>query len=440
MRKHAGPGPESRRPERTGFRAEACLGRSGPGLGARPSLTLTAAVLLPALLWALAPLPSLAQDGGEAPPGSPEVPGSPDIYVNTKLLERLASERPAPGPSDAPRVRPLLQAPPAWQLESRLYVVPLGQSGPAEAAQAPPAPSVLTSELESLEGRRAGAARREAVVKPRPAPPRPEKAEAEPGPVDQAAARATAVAPGESEGPETTEPPPPEGPGGEATAAEAAAESPAPSPAEVAAATPGAPPAPATILGELAEREEPRPSKITAPPVPEPPVPEPQVPEPPTPSGTEAAEVSANAEAAAPIPPQSAAPPAPAPEERLGPATPAVDAPDDGGPQLTARPPAKAPLEGRILFEAGSTELSPEARSILDGLAARLLTADAEAVELRAYATGLDPRRLSLNRGLVARGYLEKQGVAVDKVFLRPLGDKAPEGPAERIDYELVTP
>ncbi len=433
MRKHAGPGPETGRPERTGFRVEAGLGRSGPGLGARPSLTATC--LLPALLLALAPLPSLAQDGGETPPGAPEVSGTSDVYVNTKLLERLAKEPPAPGPSDRPQARPLLQAPPAWQLESRLYVVPLGQSGPAEAAQAPPAPSVLTSELEALEGRRAGAARREAVIKPRPAPPRPENAEAEAAPEDEAAASGEeAAAPGESKGPEVAEAPPPaEDPGGaEPTAAAATAESPAPAPdeTEAEAATPGAPPAPAAILDELAERQAPRPGRITAPPVPEPPAP----------SGTATAEAPASTETAAPTPPQPAAPPAPGPEERLGPATPAVEAPGDGGPQLTARPPAKSPLEGRILFEAGSTELSPEARSILDGLAARLLTADAEAVELRAYATGQDPRRLSLSRGLVARGYLERQGVAADKVFLRPLGDQAPEGPAERIDYQLVTP
>ena len=438
MRKLAGPGPETGRPERTGFRVEAGLGRSGPGLGARPSLT--AAGLLPALLLALAPLPSLAQDSGETPSGAPEVTGTSDVYVNTELLERLAKERPAPGPSDRPRARPLLQAPPAWQLESRLYVVPLGQSGPAEAAQAPPAPSVLTSELEALEGRRAGAARREAVIKPRPAPPRPEKAEAEAEaePEDEAAVSGEAAASAEREGPEVAEAPPPaEDPGGaDPTAAPATAESPAPSPdepeAEAETATPSAPPAPAAILDELAERQAPRPGRITAPPVPEPPAP--------SGTGTAAAEASASTETAAPAPPQPAAPPAPGPEERLGPATPAVDAPGDGGAQLAARPPAKTPLEGRILFEAGSTELSPEARSILDGLAARLLTADAEAVELRAYATGLDPRRLSLSRGLVTRGYLEKQGVAADKVFLRPLGDQAPEGPAERIDYELVTP
>ena len=426
MPKHAGPGPSLRRPGRAGFRIGLDLGRSGPASGIRPRLIV--AVLVPVL--ALAPLPSRAQDSGAAPAGTP------DIYVNSKLLERLAKERPSPAPSGAPQARPLLQAPPSWQLESRLYVVPLGQAGPAEPAQAPPAPSVLTSELEALEGRRAGAGRKEAVVKPRAVPPRPETAkaeaaEAEPGPDDDAAPGASAAAPEEPEA--ATPPPPAADPGGaEPPAVPATAEPPDPAPA---AAGPGAPPAPAAILGELAEaaeRETPRPSKITAPPVPEPP----------TPSGqaTAAAEASATAEAKAPTPPPPAAPPAPGPEERLGPAAPAVATPGDGAPQLTARPPAKAPQEGQILFEAGSTELSPEARSVLESLAARLLAADAEAIELRAYATGRDPRRLSLSRGLVARGYLEKLGVAADKVFLRPLGDKAAEGPAERIDYELVMP
>jgi outer membrane protein OmpA-like peptidoglycan-associated protein len=237
-----------------------------------------------------------------------------------------------------------------------------------------------------------------------------------PEPQDAAPATLPPQAPGEIEIPAITPPPP-------------AAASPDPE-SEVPGAATGsdAPPPAAQILGELAEaaeREAPRTRKVIAPPVPEPP--------PPLVPDADKSDETATADELAPTPS------APEPEERLGPA-PSPSTAGDPKRQLAARPPAKAPLEGRILFEAGSTELSPEARGVLEGLAESLKAADAEGVELRAYATGRDSRRLSLSRGLVARGYLEKLGVEADKVFLRPLGDKATDGPSERIDFELVTP
>ena len=420
MPKLAGPGPGTGRPDRAGHGLE--YGRPGSGGFARTAR----AVLISALLSTTASLPALAQDAVGSPTESPAV------YVNKELLERLATAPPATGSSTEPRPEPVLRTPPSWQLESRLYVVPLGQAGPAEPAQSPPAPSVLTSELEALEGRRSARSRGEAaVVKPRVVPPRPAKAAATPAPEDEAAVSAPAPETAGAAVPDPAPAPTPAGdsddskpPAAEAPMAAAKTEDPAPPSVERTADASSAPPAPAAILGELAEaaeRQAPRSSRITAPPVPEPPAP---------PS-------TATAEAEK-TPPEAA--PTPKPEERLGPAAPAAAETAESDTQLSARPPAEVPLKGQILFEAGSTQLSPEARGVLDGLAGRLLAAEAEAIEIRAYATGRDSRRLSLSRGLAARSYLQKQGVEPEKVFLRPLGDKAAEGPAERIDYELVTP
>ncbi|MCG8597525.1 MAG: hypothetical protein MI785_24610 [Kiloniellales bacterium] len=407
MPKRAGSGSGTERPAQAGLGLED--GRPGPGSFARRAGVL----LILVLPSTSASLSALAQDdGGPAEPTA--------VYVNTELLERLAAGRAAASPRNARQPRPLLQAPPSWQLRSRLYVVPPGQAGPAAPTQAPPAPSVLTSELEALEGGRSGGRRSEAeAVRPRDVPARPAETAATPPPDEETAASALGS---ETAGGQVPAPLPAEPPG--------SAEAP-PSTAEIAApASPlaqgpaGAPPAPAAILGELAEaatREASRSGRITAPPVPEPPAPP---------------------GAATPAARDDAAPPAtvaaaPEPEKRLGPAAPAAKETDS---QISARTPVEVPLKGRILFEAGSTQLSPEARGVLEGVAGRLLAAEAEAVELRAYATGRDPRRLSLSRGLVARGYLETLGVEAEKVFLRPLGDQAAEGPVERIDYELVTP
>ncbi len=526
MPKLAGQRPKLQRPDRAD--KESKLGPARDHFAARRPSRLAGTALSLALLIAPATSPSLAENEDETSAGTP------DVYVNTELLERLATEGPAEPPSAAGPPQSLLQTPPDWQLESRLYVVPLDQSGPAEPALAPPAPSILTSELKALEGGRAQPqVRKEAPpVKPRAAPPRPAKtvvardpeveatppaaaesqasqtpstapteppskaetpptaptqvtAELQSGgeevasdtpvpeaspPEVQAAPRAPlpTEAPSEVEAPAAAPPeitaelqsrgeeagsdkagsqvlapeppkaapaaPPPQAPDDIDIPAikppSTAAAAPDPEPELPAAATGSdAPPPAAQILDELAEaaeREAPKSRRIVAPPVPEPPPP--LAPD---------AEASAKSAATAELAP--AAPPAPNPEERLGPA-PASPTTGDTEPQLAARSPAQDAFEGRILFEAGSTELSPEARGVLEGLAERLKAADAEGVELRAYATGKDSRRLSLNRGLVARSYLEKLGVDSDSVFLRPLGDKSTDGPSERIDFELVTP
>ncbi len=530
MLKLAGPGLKLERSEGAGLETE--CGLTSRHTAAGTLADLAGALLILSLQIVLATSPSRAQDQRETPASTP------GVYVNTELLERLAAEDAAARPSAEATPQSLLQTPPAWQLESRLYVVPLGRAQPAEPALAPPVPSVLTSELKAQEEGRAAPVRKPApVVKPREAPPRSAKVAVAPDAEDKAppsatgsrgeasGAQAAAPVPAPTEAPSEADipaaappqvtadlgdrgeetasgltspqtpapgsqpgsgsPPPRQAPGkteiptaappqltaelqglGEDAASGASRpqipvpeppdaappalppqgpgtiEIPAmsPSPAatalpdpepETPAATTGSnvPPPAAQILDELAEaaeREAPRTRTIVAPPVPEPPPPL-------EPDAIVSEETTAETELA------TAAPPAPDPEEQLGPA-PAPLTTKNRERQLAARPPARVPSEGRILFEAGSTELSPEARGVLEGLAKRLKAADAEGVELRAYATGRNSRRLSLSRGLVARGYLEKLGVDPDTVFLRPLGDSATDGPSERIDFELVAP
>ncbi|MCH8925159.1 MAG: OmpA family protein [Proteobacteria bacterium] len=43
-------------------------------------------------------------------------------------------------------------------------------------------------------------------------------------------------------------------------------------------------------------------------------------------------------------------------------------------------------------------------------------------------------RRLSLSRALAVRAYLIEQGVRSTRMDVRALGDKVPDGPADRVD------
>ncbi len=108
--------------------------------------------------------------------------------------------------------------------------------------------------------------------------------------------------------------------------------------------------------------------------------------------------------------------------------------------QTAALPPAGALVEQvRVLFQEGSAVLSEAAKGQLTGVAA-LLEANASArVQLLAYAkaTAKSPsraRRLSLSRALAVRAFLIEQGVRSTRMDVRALGDKAPDGPVDRVD------
>ena len=116
-------------------------------------------------------------------------------------------------------------------------------------------------------------------------------------------------------------------------------------------------------------------------------------------------------------------------------------------PQVAALPPAAAPANegrvGRIDFASGITDLPPSAREALDKAAGEMKQDEASRLQIVAYATGGDEagsqaRRLSLSRALAVRSYLIEQGVRSTRMDVRALGNRSPDGPADRVDMILV--
>jgi len=110
----------------------------------------------------------------------------------------------------------------------------------------------------------------------------------------------------------------------------------------------------------------------------------------------------------------------------------------DGAPDQTA---AKPPIEGmvRIPFEPESTALSDQAKTALAPLVEKLDSDFALRVQVLAYAGGdaqssTHARGVSLGRALAIRGYLSEQGIAMNRMDLRALGNTAQEQPADRVD------
>lgn len=110
-----------------------------------------------------------------------------------------------------------------------------------------------------------------------------------------------------------------------------------------------------------------------------------------------------------------------------------------------SRPGMRMAHESRLLqviFEAGAGALSDEARTALDGLAARLKADPPMRITVRAYtSTGTsisETRRLSLQRALAVREYLGRQGIAAVRIDLQPLGRSPDEGPRDRVDILLA--
>lgn len=209
-------------------------------------------------------------------------------------------------------------------------------------------------------------------------------------------------------------------------------------------------------------KAEPEPELAT--PAPKPPEAVPAAPEPPasTPTGSVAATATAPAEPQVPPPPpalteelQGKSMPAPEPEAQPMAAPKAAPPPPPTGvatapaqatetqatdAQTAALPPAGTrPEDVRLLFDAGSAELSGTATAQLEELAAALTKDVSARVQLMAYAQSTDgsasrARRLSLSRALAVRAYLIDQGVRSTRMDVRALGDKAQEGPKDRVD------
>jgi outer membrane protein OmpA-like peptidoglycan-associated protein len=98
---------------------------------------------------------------------------------------------------------------------------------------------------------------------------------------------------------------------------------------------------------------------------------------------------------------------------------------------------------GRIDFGSGITDLPPAARESLDKAVAEMKQDEGSRLQIVAYATGGDEagsqaRRLSLSRALAVRSYLIEQGVRSTRMDVRALGNRSPDGPADRVDMILV--
>jgi outer membrane protein OmpA-like peptidoglycan-associated protein len=116
----------------------------------------------------------------------------------------------------------------------------------------------------------------------------------------------------------------------------------------------------------------------------------------------------------------------------------AAPPPKDGASEQTA---AKPPIEGmvRIPFEPESTALSDPAKTALAPLVEKLNADFSLRVEVLAYAAGTEQssthaRGVSLGRALAIRSYLSEQGIAMNRMDLRALGNSAQEQPADRVD------
>lgn len=206
------------------------------------------------------------------------------------------------------------------------------------------------------------------------------------------------------------------------------AAAPAPQVATNGAATDTPPPAPAPtprLTNPPRAAAKPAPAPAAEPkPAPPAPVAAAKPPEPPKP---------APVPVAAAKPPE---PPKPAPTVIVERPTQMAAAPPAAPAPTPARPAANG--AARIVFEANSPGLSPDARAALDKLAADLIANPSpRKTTLKAYSaggTGPETRRLSLARGLAVRAYLIDKGVARERLDVQALGASADGGPVDRVD------
>jgi outer membrane protein OmpA-like peptidoglycan-associated protein len=341
-----------------------------------------------------------------ATPASAQSDAAPNVVVNHDILNNLdwaaavaaqartqgtaggsASEDGAEGTDEGsagPRQTALLP-PPEAPPQSRTLVAPERRSASLETYVAPSEGPVETSEGSAGAGPEPAAGSRPETAGPSqedydPASSLPGASEPS---VDREPPEALAEAP-------PSVPPPPEPP------MEPAVE---PAPGD---ATPAETKTPAQVLPDLVEA-----SPESAPEVPPPPPPAEE-----TPSLAESE--------AAPEPPESEASPAATQTAFLLP------------PKLQAG-------EFRLLFDAGSVELSGVAKGKLAALADQLRAYSQRRVEVQAFAAVGDgnkreSRRLSLSRAQAVRAYLVEQGVPVRRIDVRALGSKSKKGPPDRVD------
>jgi outer membrane protein OmpA-like peptidoglycan-associated protein len=97
----------------------------------------------------------------------------------------------------------------------------------------------------------------------------------------------------------------------------------------------------------------------------------------------------------------------------------------------------------RLLFGAGSADLSPDSAASLKQLAGSAPQSDATSFNVAAYAPGNrdDPstaRRLSLARAMAVRSALVTSGVPSARIYVRALGEAFGAGPPDRVDVSVL--
>jgi outer membrane protein OmpA-like peptidoglycan-associated protein len=110
----------------------------------------------------------------------------------------------------------------------------------------------------------------------------------------------------------------------------------------------------------------------------------------------------------------------------------------EAGEQQTA---ARPPIDGmvRVPYEPESAVIPEPAKAELDALVERLNGDYLLRLQVLAYAAGDEDqsshaRGVSLARALAMRDYLSGQGIDLDRMDIRALGNTAQEEPADRVD------
>jgi len=167
--------------------------------------------------------------------------------------------------------------------------------------------------------------------------------------------------------------------------------------------------------------------------------------------GAEAATAPA-AGAAEATPAQPGSPAASDPSGQAPQTAPEADAQTGGSTQPAAgeagaeQTAAKPPIDGmlRLTFEPESRKLSDATKTQLAPLIEKLKNDSLLRVQILAYAGGNDDasshaRGVSLARALAMRDYLTAEGVTVDRMDIKALGNTAQEEPADRVDLVPLT-
>lgn len=115
----------------------------------------------------------------------------------------------------------------------------------------------------------------------------------------------------------------------------------------------------------------------------------------------------------------------------------AADETDAGEQQTATRPPIDGMV--RVPYDPETATIPEPAKGELDALIGRLNADYLLRVQVLAYAAGDEDesshaRGVSLARALAMRDYLSGQGIGMDRMDIRALGNTAQEEPADRVD------